>query len=260
MQTFNEIKGELRKLHENRAILRKEEEKRFSDVRNIFQGDSLKETFAPYGVEVKTRHEYLCNYVYVIINNSQEILLFVCNDDFKNLKIKYLDDEGKFNKDYFFNYLRYTLNSYSYESFKESAALVEIYLKNVEKVLKESKICDVFNKYQDCLDKLNNVNKEIREKENLAEKAWILEKYGASRYDIQVGKSYYLYDSRLKFHIAYVEVLSEDESGLGYKCVDHEDDDKKYVHVRPNRLEVDMRGYPKDELACLDIDPVVPLW
>ena len=196
MQTFNEIKGELRKLHENRAILRKEEEKRFSDVRNIFQGDSLKETFAPYGVEVKTRHEYLCNYVYVIINNSQEILLFVCNDDFKNLKIKYLDDEGKFNKDYFFNYLRYTLNSYSYESFKESAALVEIYLKNVEKVLKESKICDVFNKYQDCLDKLNNVNKEIREKENLAEKAWILEKYGASRYDIQVGKSYYLYDSR----------------------------------------------------------------
>lgn len=104
-----------------------------------------------------------------------------------------------------------------------------------------------YDEYVECLDAIKDIKEKISKNYNEAKNAFILEKYGELG-TIVVGKSYFLYDTSLKSKIAFVEVLEKEESGLGYKCVDHEAGDKKYSHIRANRLEEDLRDFPNSEL------------
>lgn len=103
-----------------------------------------------------------------------------------------------------------------------------------------------YDEYVECLQAIEDLQKNISKNYYEAKNAFILEKYGDIG-TIVVGKNYFLYDTGLKNEIAFVEVIEKEESGLGYRCIDHEADNKKYTHVRAERLKEDLRDFPSDE-------------
>ena len=103
-----------------------------------------------------------------------------------------------------------------------------------------------YDEYVECLQAIEDLQKNISKNYYEAKNAFIMEKYGDIG-TIVVGKNYFLYDTGLKNKIAFVEVIEKEESGLGYRCIDHEADNKKYSHVRAERLKEDLRDFPDDE-------------
>ena len=124
-------------------------------------------------------------------------------------------------------------------------------LNNLEKEIKSLFVkfdsMSHYDEYVECLKVIEDIKDKITKNYNESKNAFIQEKYGELG-TIVVGKSYFLYDTNMKSKIAFVEVLEKEESGLGYKCVDHEAGDKKYSHVRAKRLEEDLRDFPESEL------------
>lgn len=238
MRSFEEVRKESNETFKKRNEISQKLSELSKKFREQLTEENLSKLWAPY--EVGIDHYYSYGVAYIKDNN---IKLY----EWDNCSIIERFVERYKDKD--FNLFRSigVKSSWSYEEavehLEETKKEMDMFNEKVSSITLPAEFAEI----RKLLDEYKELNSKTSSLYNEAYAAFVTERYGTLG-DIVIGKTYYLYDTKLQSKVALVEVLSKDESGLGYKCVDHEADDKKYVHVRKDRLEVDLRGFPKDEL------------
>ena len=238
MRSFEEVRKESNETFKKRNEISQKLSELSKKFREQLTEENLSKLWAPYEVGIDHFYSYEVAYI-----KSNYIKLY----EWDNCSII-----GRFverYKDKDFNLFK-SIGVKSSQSYEEAVEHLEETKKEME--LFNEKVSSItlpaeFAEVRKLLDEYNELNSKTSFLYREAYDAFVTERYGTLG-DIVIGKTYYLYDTKLQSKIALVEVMSKDESGLGYKCVDHEADDKKYVHVRKDRLEVDLRGFPEDEL------------
>ena len=238
MRSFEEIRKESNETFKKRNEISKKLSELSKKFREQLTGENLSKLWAPYEVEIDHYYSYEIAYI-----KDNYIKLY----EWDNCSIIERFVERYKDKD--FNLFK-SIGVKGSQSYEEAVEHLEETKKEME--LFNEKVSSItlpaeFAEIRKLLDEYNELNSKTSFLYREAYDAFVTERYGTLG-DIVIGKTYYLYDTKLQSKIALVEVVSKDESGLGYKCVDHEADDKKYVHVRKDRLDVDLRGFPKDEL------------
>lgn len=248
MSTFAELKAENEKLWNDFRNLTKKSEELEESINNILTKEELEKIFKPFEVTIETTSAW---------RNETTAKLKVSDNDASLPILKWRDSYGisldrawKTGEREIFEILLQRDFYNTPKTYEEATKRLEN-INNLEKEIKSLFVkfdsMSHYDEYVECLKVIEDTKDKITKNYNEAKYAFILEKYGELG-TIVVGKSYFLYDTNMKSKIAFVEVLEKEESGLGYKCVDHEADNKKYSHVRERRLEVDLRDFPESEL------------
>lgn len=248
MNTFAELRLENERLWGESNNLTKKSEELKEKIKGLLTEEGLAKAFKPFEVTVETRHLW----------NSKGFVRLKCLDTDESIPVLKWEDTGAS------VYLdrawktedRSLFEELVQKDFNNTPKTYEEATKRLEKLKGlETEINSLFEKfdsmsqydeYVECLRAIEDIQKNISKNYYEAKKAFILEKYGELD-TIVVGKNYFLYDTGLKNEIAFVEVIEKEESGLGYRCIDHEADNKKYTHVRAERLKEDIRDFPSDE-------------
>ena len=248
MSTFAELKAENEKLWGDLRNLTKESERFEGSLNSLLTKEELTKIFKPFEVTIETTSAW---------RNEKTAKLKVSDNDESLPILRWRDSSGisldRAWKEEDTEIFEILLQRDFYnvpKTYEEATKRLE----NINNLEKEIKSLFVkfdsmahYDEYVENLKVIEDTKDKITKNYNEAKIAFILEKYGELG-TIVVGKSYFLYDTNMKSKIAFVEVLEKEESGLGYKCVDHEADNKKYSHVRERRLEVDLRDFPESEL------------
>ena len=248
MSTFAELKAENEKLWGDLRSLTKKSEEIKENLNSLLTKDELAKIFKPFEVTIETkslwRTERTAKLKVSDNDESLPILKWRDSDDI------YLERAWKIGDMELFEILLQR-DFYNVPKTYEEAIVRLENLNNLEKEIRSLFVkfdsMSHYDEYVEHLKSIEDIKKSISKNYDEAKNAFILEKYGKLG-TIVVGKSYFLYDTNMKSKIAFVEVLEKEESGLGYKCVDHEADNKKYSHVRERRLEEDLRDFPESEL------------
>lgn len=248
MSTFAELKIENEKLWNDFRNLTKESEELEESINSILTKEELEKIFKPFEVTIETTSAW----------RSEKVVKLKVSDNDESFPIlKWRDSSGislnrawKEDGTEIFEILLRRDFYNTPKTYKEAI----IRLENLNDLEKEINSLFVkfdsiahYDEYVEYLRAIVDTKDKISKNYNEAKSAFIQEKYGEIG-TIVVGKSYFLYDTNRKSKIAFVEVLEKEESGLGYKCVDHEAGEKKYSHVREKRLEWDLRDFPESEL------------
>ena len=251
MSTFAELKAENEKLWNDFRNLTKKSEELEESINNILAKEELEKIFKPFEVTIETtsgwRNERT---VKLKVSDYDETLpILKWRESLSTLGMS-LDRAWKTGDGEIFEILLQRDFYNTPKTYEEATKRLEN-LNNLEKEIKSLFVkfdsISHYDEYVECFKVIEDIKDKISKNYSEAKNAFILEKYGEIG-TIVVGKSYFLYDTNMKSKIAFVEVLEKEESGLGYKCVDHEAGDKKYSHVRAKRLEWDLRDFPESEL------------
>lgn len=248
MSTFAELKAENEKLWGDLHNLTKESERIEESLNNLLTKEELTKIFKPFEVTIETTSAWRSERtVKLKVSDYDETLPIL---RWRDSSCIYLDRAWKADDTGIFKILLQRDFYNTPKTYEEATKRLEN-LNNLEKEIKSLFIkfdsMSHYDEYVECLKVIEDTKDKITKNYNEAKNAFILEKYGEIG-TIVVGKSYFLYDTNMKSKIAFVEVLEKEESGLGYKCVDHEAGEKKYSHVRAKRLEWDLRDFPENEL------------
>lgn len=248
MSTFAELKIENEKLWSNLRNLTKESEKLKENINSLLTKEELAKVFKPFEVTIETTSAW---------RNETTAKLKVSDNDASLPILKWRDsygislDRAWKTEDIGIFELLLQRDFYNVPKTYEEAIKRLENLNNLEKEINSLFVkfdsMSHYDEYVECLKVIDDTKDKISKNYNEAKNAFIQEKYGEIG-TIVVGKSYFLYDTNMKSKIAFVEVLEKEESGLGYKCVDHEAGEKKYSHIRAKRLEEDLRDFPESEL------------
>ena len=251
MNTFAELKLENERLWGELNSLTKKSEELKEKINNLLTEEELAKAFKPFEVTVETKSLW----------SSKGFVRLKCLDTDESIPIlKWVDgtDASLYLDRAWKTEGRSLFEELVQKDFNNTPKTYEEATKRLEKLKGlETEINSLFEKfdsvsqydeYVECLQAIKDIQKNISKNYYEAKNAFILEKYGDIG-TIVVGKNYFLYDTGLKNEIAFVEVIEKEESGLGYRCIDHEADNKKYTHVRAERLKEDLRDFPSDEFT-----------
>ena len=244
MSTFAEFKLENEKLWGELNSLTEKSKELKEKIESLLTEDELAKAFKPFEVTVETKS--LWNREGLVrlkcLDNDESILILRWIDSGDCLKVVYVDKvfEKLIQKDFDNIPKTYEEAIKRLENLKDLETEINSLLKKFDSMLQ-------YDEYVECLKAIDDIQKNISKNYYEAKNAFIMEKYGDIG-TIVVGKNYFLYDTGLKNEIAFVEVIEKEESGLGYRCIDHEADNKKYTHVRAERLKEDLRDFPDSEL------------
>lgn len=250
MNTFAELRLENERLWGELNSLTKKSDELKEKINNLLTEEELAKAFKPFEVTVETKSLWREKGIaeLKVLDNGESIPILKWAYGNTDAGV-YLDRAWKSDDTSIFERL-------IKEDFDNTPKTYEEATKRLKKLKGlETEINSLFEKfdsvsqydeYVECLQAIEDIQKNISKNYYEAKNAFILEKYGDIG-TIVVGKNYFLYDTGLKNEIAFVEVIEKEESGLGYRCIDHEADNKKYTHVRAERLKEDLRDFPGEE-------------
>lgn len=250
MNTFAELKLENERLWGELNSLTKKSEGLKENIKNLLTEEELAKAFKPFEVTVETtslwREKGTAELK--VLDNDKSIPILKWADGGMDLGV-YLDRAWKSDDTSIFERLIKKDFGSVPKTYEEATKRLEK-LKDIETEINSLSVkfdsMSHYDEYVECLQAIEDLQKNISKNYYEAKKSFIREKYGYIG-TIVVGKNYFLYDTGLKNEIAFVEVIEKEESGLGYRCIDHEADNKKYTHIRAERLKEDLRDFPSDE-------------
>ena len=252
MNTFAELKLENERLWGESNSLTKKSEELKEKIKSLLTEEKLAKVFKPFEVTVETKSLWGEKGIaeLKVLDNGESIPILKWADG-SIYSGAYLNRAWKSNDTSIFERLIKKDFDSVPKTYEEATKRLEK-LKDIETEINSLSVkfdsISHYDEYVECLQAIEDIQRNISKNYYEAKKAFILEKYGDIG-TIVVGKNYFLYDTGLKNEIAFVEVIEKEESGLGYRCIDHEADNKKYTHVRAERLKEDLRDFPSDEFA-----------
>lgn len=250
MNTFAELRLENERLWGELNSLTKKSDELKEKINNLLTEEELAKAFKPFEVTVETkslwREEGIAELKVLDNGESIPILKWAYGNTDAGV---YLDRAWKSDDTSIFERLIKKDFDSAPKTYEEAAKRLEK-IRDLEKEINSLSVkfdsMLQYDEYVECLQAIDDIQRNISKNYYEAKNAFILEKYGDIG-TIVVGKNYFLYDTELKNEIAFVEVIEKEESGLGYRCIDHEADNKKYTHVRAERLKEDLRDFPGEE-------------
>lgn len=252
MNTFAELRLENERLWSESNSLTKKSEELKEKIKSLLTEEELAKVFKPFEVTVETKSLWSEKGIaeLKVLDNGESIPILKWADGNIYSGV-YLDRAWKSDDTSIFERLIKKDFDSVPKTYEEATKRLEK-LKDIETEINSLSVkfdsISHYDEYVECLQAIEDIQRNISKNYYEAKKAFILEKYGDIG-TIVVGKNYFLYDTGLKNEIAFVEVIEKEESGLGYRCIDHEADNKKYTHVRAERLKEDLRDFPSDEFA-----------
>ena len=252
MNTFAELKLENERLWGESNSLTKKSEELKEKIKSLLTEEKLAKVFKPFEVTVETKSLWSEKGIaeLKVLDNGESIPILKWADGNIYSGV-YLDRAWKSDDTSIFERLIKKDFDSVPKTYEEATKRLEK-LKDIETEINSLSVkfdsMSHYDEYVECLQAIEDIQRNISKNYVEAKKAFILEKYGDIG-TIVAGKNYFLYDTGLKNEIAFVEVIEKEESGLGYRCIDHEADNKKYTHVRAERLKEDLRDFPSDEFA-----------
>ena len=253
-KTFAELKKENKVLWAEYENLKNNLDKVQSKLKENLTVEGLTKIFAPYSITINktancprayTATMHVPNEYALHGERVFSLISWVVNSNDNIESIHRIYEDDGFN---LFSKVHSCEHLSTYKDCVAELQLAKTHTDTIESLLKKFTEDTELKGLMSYDEQIYEIRQRIKENVKAAKEAFILEKYGVSESEVAVGKSYFLYDTKGSYKIGLVEVVSKDSSGIGYTCIDHEADDKKYYHVRPGRLEEDLREFPKLEL------------